>query len=52
MTQPVELSTLPFESKKKFADWLAKDYGKSSGACIDTISTPLNLTSVPAWSVF
>ena len=26
-----ELPTLPFESKKKFADWLAKNHDKSAG---------------------
>jgi len=31
MTKPTELPTLPFESKKKFADWLAKQHDKSAG---------------------
>ena len=31
MTTLNELPTLPFESKKKFADWLAKNHGKSAG---------------------
>lgn len=31
MTQPIELPVLPFESKKKFADWLAKNHDKSVG---------------------
>lgn len=31
MTQPVELPVLPFDSKKKFADWLAKNHDKSAG---------------------
>ena len=31
MTKPTELPTLPFESKKKFADWLAKNHDKSAG---------------------
>ncbi|GAB1471273.1 YdeI/OmpD-associated family protein [Chloroflexota bacterium] len=31
MPKPPELPTLPFESKKKFADWLAKEHDKSAG---------------------
>jgi uncharacterized protein YdeI (YjbR/CyaY-like superfamily) len=31
MMKPAELPTLPFESKKKWADWLAKQHDKSSG---------------------
>ena len=31
MPKPTELPTLTFESKKKFADWLAKQYDKSAG---------------------
>ena len=31
MTQPIELPILPFESKKKFADWLAKNHDKPAG---------------------
>ena len=31
MTKPTELPTLPFESKKKWADWLAKQHDKSAG---------------------
>ena len=31
MTQSVELPVLPFDSKKKFADWLAKNHDKSAG---------------------
>ena len=31
MPKPTELPTLPFESKKKFADWLAKNHNKSAG---------------------
>jgi uncharacterized protein YdeI (YjbR/CyaY-like superfamily) len=29
--KPTELPTLPFESKKKWADWLAKQHDKSAG---------------------
>ena len=31
MTNSTELPTLTFESKKKFADWLAKNHDKSAG---------------------
>lgn len=31
MTKPNELPTIQFESKKKFADWLAKNYEVSAG---------------------
>ena len=31
MVKPTELPTLPFESKKKFVDWLAKNYDESRG---------------------
>lgn len=31
MPNTSELPTLPFESKKKFADWLAKNHDKSAG---------------------
>lgn len=31
MTESREFPTLPFESKKKFADWLAKNHDKSAG---------------------
>lgn len=31
MTNSPELPTFPFESKKKFADWLAKNHDKSAG---------------------
>ncbi len=31
MPKPTELPNLPFESKKKFADWLAKNHDKSAG---------------------
>ena len=31
MPNSVELPILPFESKKKFADWLAKNHDKSAG---------------------
>lgn len=31
MSKLTELPTLPFESKKKFADWLAKNHDKSAG---------------------
>lgn len=31
MPSPTELPILPFESKKKFAEWLAKNHDKSAG---------------------
>ena len=31
MTNTTQLPTLPFESKKKWADWLAKQDDKSAG---------------------
>jgi uncharacterized protein YdeI (YjbR/CyaY-like superfamily) len=32
--KPTELPTLPFESKKKWADWLAKQHDKSAGVWV------------------
>ena len=34
MAKPTEYPTLPFESKKKFADWLAKNHDKSVGVWV------------------
>ncbi|MBE0681657.1 MAG: hypothetical protein IH589_07055 [Anaerolineales bacterium] len=51
MAKLIKLPALPFESNKKFTEWLAKNHDKSAGVWIDTISTPLNLTSVPALPV-
>ena len=34
MTKPIELPTLPFESKMKFAEWLAKNHDKSAGVWV------------------
>ena len=34
MTKLIELPTLPFESKMKFAEWLAKNHDKSAGVWV------------------
>jgi len=31
MTNSIELPIIPFESKKKFSEWLAKQHDKSAG---------------------
>ena len=46
MTNPIELPTLPFESKKKFADWLAKNYDKSAGVWLKLAKKATGISSV------
>ena len=46
MTKPIELPTLPFESKKKFADWLAKNHDKSAGAWLKLAKKDAEIPSV------
>jgi uncharacterized protein YdeI (YjbR/CyaY-like superfamily) len=46
MTQPAELPTLPFESKKKFADWLAKNHDKSAGLWLKIAKKATGISSV------
>ena len=46
MTQPVELPVLPFDSKKKFADWLAKQHDKSAGAWLKLAKKASGIPSV------
>lgn len=46
MTEPIELPTLPFETKKKFADWLAKQHDKSSGVWVKLAKKGAGIPSV------
>ena len=46
MTKPIELPTLPFESKKKFADWLAKNYDKSAGVWLKIAKKAAGISTV------
>ena len=46
MTKPTELPTLLFESKKKFADWLAKQYDKSAGVWLKLAKKGTGIPSV------
>ena len=46
MTKPIELPTLPFESKKKFAEWLAKNHDKSAGAWLKLAKKDAEIPSV------
>ena len=46
MTKPIELPTLPFESKKKFAEWLAKQHDKSAGAWLKLAKKATGIPSV------
>jgi len=46
MPKPIELLTLSFESKKKFADWLAKQYDKSSGVWLKLAKKGTGIPSV------
>ncbi|MBL8103736.1 MAG: YdeI/OmpD-associated family protein [Anaerolineales bacterium] len=46
MTKPTELPILPFETKKKFADWLAKNYDKSAGAWLKLAKKGTGIPSV------
>ena len=46
MTTLIELPTLPFESKKKFAEWLAKNYDKSAGVWLKLAKKDAEILSV------
>ena len=46
MPKPIELPTLSFESKKKFADWLAKQYDKSAGVWLKLAKKGTGIPSV------
>ena len=46
MPKPTELPTLPFESKKKWADWLAKQHEKSAGAWLKLAKKATGIPSV------
>jgi uncharacterized protein YdeI (YjbR/CyaY-like superfamily) len=46
MTKTIELPTLPFESKKKWADWLAKQHDKSAGVWLKLAKKDSRIPSV------
>jgi uncharacterized protein YdeI (YjbR/CyaY-like superfamily) len=46
MPNSTELPTLPFESKKRFADWLAKNHDKSAGAWLKLAKKGTGIPSV------
>jgi len=46
MMKPTELPTLPFESKKKWADWLAKQHDKSAGVWLKLAKKDSGIASV------
>lgn len=46
MTKSTELPILPFESKKKFTDWLAKQYDKSAGVWLKLAKKGSGIPSV------
>jgi uncharacterized protein YdeI (YjbR/CyaY-like superfamily) len=46
MMKPIELPTLPFETKKKWADWLAKQHSKSAGVWLKLAKKDSEITSV------
>jgi uncharacterized protein YdeI (YjbR/CyaY-like superfamily) len=46
MTKAVELATLPFETKKKWADWLAKQHDKSAGVWLKLAKKDSRIPSV------
>lgn len=46
MTQLVELPVLPFESKKKFANWLAKNHDKSAGLWLKIAKKAAGISTV------
>ena len=46
MTKPIELPTLPFESKKKFTEWLAKNHDKSAGVWMNLAKKATGIPSV------
>jgi uncharacterized protein YdeI (YjbR/CyaY-like superfamily) len=46
MTKPTELPILPFESKKKWADWLAKQHDKSTGVWLKLAKKATGIPSI------
>jgi uncharacterized protein YdeI (YjbR/CyaY-like superfamily) len=46
MLKSTELPTLPFESKKKFADWLAKNHDKSAGLWLKIAKKATGISTV------
>ena len=46
MSKLTELPTLPFETKKKFADWLAKQHDKSAGVWLKIAKKATGIPSV------
>ena len=46
MAKPTEYPTLPFESKKKFAEWLAKNHDKSAGVWMKLAKKATGILSV------
>jgi uncharacterized protein YdeI (YjbR/CyaY-like superfamily) len=46
MTNSVEIPTLPFETKKKWADWLAKQHDKSAGVWLKLAKKGSGIPSV------
>ena len=46
MTKLIELPTLPFESKKKFTEWLEKNHDKSAGAWLKLANKDAEIPSV------
>ena len=46
MAKLTELPTLPFESKKKFAEWLEKNHDKSAGAWLKLAKKDAEIPSV------
>lgn len=46
MSKLTELPTLPFESKKKFADWLAKNHDKSAGLWLKIAKKATGISTV------
>jgi hypothetical protein len=46
MSNSTELPTLTFESKKKFADWLAKNHDKSAGLWLKVAKKATGISTV------
>lgn len=46
MTKSLDLPTLPFESKKKFVDWLAKNHDKSAGLWLKIAKKATGISTV------
>ncbi len=46
MPKPTEFPTLPFENKKKWADWLAKQHDKSTGVWLKLAKKDSGIASV------